>query len=121
MRDLNEMTLGQRIVLTFVIVLIILFAIAVAGWISGGWDETPAAPVGTLYGDTPLDATLLPIDREALTAAYHQQVIKLFTIWITDSVHDPTRFRNGLRIARDGFHQAAGELDKRQQQLENKR
>ena len=38
-----DLSLGERIVLTVVIVLVILFAFALMGWITGRWDEAPAA------------------------------------------------------------------------------
>ena len=42
MKSLHDMSTGERIALTVVIVLVILFALAFIGWISGGWDEAPA-------------------------------------------------------------------------------
>lgn len=38
MRNLQDMSLGNRIALTFVIVLIILLALAFIGWSTGGWE-----------------------------------------------------------------------------------
>jgi exopolysaccharide biosynthesis protein len=117
MRDLNRMTLGQRIALTFVIVLIILFAIAVAGWISGGWDETPAQAITDvdIYGDVPLDATLLRLDRRALDEAYHAQLLKLWGVWLVDGAKDPSRFKAGMANARRAYGLALHEIAKREQ------
>ena len=42
MKPLSQMTTSERIVITFVIVLVILFVLAFIGWISGGWDEADA-------------------------------------------------------------------------------
>jgi len=38
MKPLNQQTLGQRIALTMVIVVVILFALAFIGWVTGGWE-----------------------------------------------------------------------------------
>ena len=71
-----------------------------------------------LYDDTPLDATLLRIDRQALEEAYHQRIVKLFDIWLSNTqASDATAFRNGLRIARRGYNTAAQEISKREQKL----
>ena len=39
MKSLYDMSIGERIALTVVIVLVILFAFAFIGWIGGSWDE----------------------------------------------------------------------------------
>jgi hypothetical protein len=123
MGDLNRMTLGQRIALTFVIVLIILFAIAVAGWISGGWDETPAQAITDvdLYAGLQADATLLRLDRRALDEAYHAQLLKLWGVWLVDGAKDPARFKTGLANARRAYGMALHEITKRELLLEQER
>lgn len=128
MRTLDEMSFGNRIALTFVIVLIILLAMAFIGWISGGWDAEAKAQAKqkatytvqsatTLYESIPLDGDLLPIDRRALNEAYHGHLVKLWNVWLSDGAGDPTRFRNGLSIARGAYRQASAALNKREQEL----
>jgi hypothetical protein len=70
-----------------------------------------------LYGDVPLDAVLLPIDRKALDEAYRGHLIKLFNVWLTDGAKDATHFRNGLRIARNAYDIAAKAITKREEML----
>jgi hypothetical protein len=41
MKPLEDATIGQRVVATFIIVLIIILILALIGWISGGWEELP--------------------------------------------------------------------------------
>jgi hypothetical protein len=123
--DPQDMTFGQRIALTFVIVLIILFALAFAGWMTGGWDESPAASPKLassegLYDGISLDAELLLIDREALDQAYHNHLIKLWTVWLTDGAKDPTHFRRGLMISRDAYKKAHEAIAKREEILKEK-
>ena len=42
MKQPGELTIGQRILLTLLIVLVIIFALAFLGWATGRWDEAPA-------------------------------------------------------------------------------
>jgi hypothetical protein len=123
MRDLNEMTIGQRIALTFIIVLVILFALALVGFMSGRWDEAPAQAVTevNLYGDVPLDATLLRLDRRALDEAYHAQLLKLWGVWLADGAKDPSRFKAGLGNARRAYGLALHEITKREQGQQEKK
>jgi hypothetical protein len=121
-KSLDELTLPQRIVVTFVIVVIILFALAAYGYFSGSWDKADAQqsslrPVD-LYGDTPLDATLLRLDRETLREAYQAQLLKLWGVWLaTGAPADATQFKNGMNNARRAYGLAAQALNKREREL----
>src|SRR5262245_26357281 len=106
---LEEMTIGQRVMLTLVIMLVILFALAIAGWTLGRW-EAAAQQGEQLYGDTPLDAVLIRLDKRALDTAYEQRIIKLWEVWISPSTRDATSFTNGLRIARQRYSEAAAAI-----------
>jgi hypothetical protein len=132
MRHLANMTVGQRIALTFIIVLVILLAFALAGWMTGGWNgevygvtsessrpvQLSQAQQGDLYGSTPLDGTLLRMDRRALDEAYHAQLLKLFGVWIASGApSEAANFRNGLAIARRAYGLAAQSIAKREQEL----
>lgn len=114
---LTELTLPQRIALTVIIVLIILFALAGFGYFSGGWDVQAEPRTVDPYGELPLDAVLLPIDKRALETAYSAHLTKLWTVWLTDGAKDATHFRNGLRIARGAYRQAADGIAKREEEL----
>jgi hypothetical protein len=114
MKTPEDMTLGQRIMLTFFIVLVILFALALFGWTTGRWDEAPGQDVD-LYSGVPLDATLLWLDRRALDEAYHAQLLKLWGVWLVDGAKDPTRFKTGLANARRAYGLAAEAIAKREQ------
>jgi hypothetical protein len=119
MRPLEDMSLGHRIVLTVTICLIILFALALCGYLSDRW-QVEAAPQVDLYSGVPLDANLLAADRKALDDAYHAHLIRLWNVWLTDGAKDATNFRRGLTIARGAYHQAAQSMSKREQDLEQK-
>ena len=86
-RPPEEITFGQRILLTIVIVLVILFALALMGWISGGWDEAPAAPATPvpMCSDEPgINDKLNEIAFEALESAYRGHIQNLFMVWMKD-------------------------------------
>lgn len=57
------------------------------------------------------------LDRLALEEAYHDQVVKLFGVWLKEGARDPTYFSNGLRNARRAYVQASDQIAKREQQL----
>jgi hypothetical protein len=111
-------------IIGFCVVLVILLLLAAVGFLSGRWEAwgAPAKVITdiNLYGDVPLDAQLLPIDRQALDEAYHAHLIKLFTVWLTDGAKDATRFTNGLRITRGAYQQAAQAITKREQELKQR-
>jgi hypothetical protein len=109
-------------IIYFILVMVILMILAAIGYISGRWyiEPSAAAPQAQvdLYGDVPLDAILLPIDRKALDEAYHGHLIKLWNVWLTDGAKEATRFRNGMRIARGAYQQATEAIAKREQELQ---
>jgi hypothetical protein len=117
MKRLEDMSLGHRVALTLVIVLIILFALAAFGYFGGRWDQAEGAPAHELYEGIQPDEKLLSMDRRALDEAYHQQLLHLWNIWLKQQAGDPTAFTNGLRIARRAYGQAAQELDKREKAI----
>lgn len=123
MRTPSEMSIGERIMLTIVIVLACFLVLALFGYVSSRWgDDAKAAPAPPeLYAGIPFDAKLLELDRRALDESYHDQLKKLFLVWLSSQAGDPTQFSNGLRIARRAYNQAAQQISKREQQLEQER
>jgi hypothetical protein len=105
-------------IIGFLVAVVILLLLAAVGYLSGRWDQALGGPrTVDLYGDLPLDAKLLPIDRKALDEAYHAHLIKLFNVWLTDGARDATRFKTGLGIARNAYHIAAQAIAKREHDL----
>jgi len=118
MKRLEDMSIGHRIALTFCIVLAALFALALFGYLTGAWDKADAQQAEQqLYGDTPLDAVLIRLDKRALDTAYEQRLVKLWEVWISPTTRDPTAFTNGLRIARSRYAEAAAGIARRERQL----
>jgi hypothetical protein len=120
MKRLDEMSLGHRIVLTMIIVIIILFALAAFGYFTNGWDKAEGQTTGEpiLYQGIPMDAMLLRLDKRALDEAYHAQLLKLFGVWLSQQAPvDAAGIQNGLRIARRAYNQAAQQISLRENQL----
>jgi hypothetical protein len=122
--------IGRRIALTMIIVIVILFALAFIGWISGGWEVDaqaqaqiggkadqfgPLPPKGTFVGrDTPWDLHMLELDRKALDEAYVNQLMHLFSVWMKDDSGQPDRAITGARQARRAYILVMDEITKRE-------
>src|SRR5262245_10068048 len=142
--SLEDMSLGQRIALTMIIALVILFAFAAYGFFSGGWQDQSKSSQFQLaseqeitlltfgqsvalaqgqpidvYAGIPPDTKLLALDKQALEQAYTARLIRLFDVWLSSTQgQDPTNFQNGLRIARRGYILASDALARREQEIE---
>lgn len=109
-------------IIYFILVVVILMVLAAIGYMTGRWYIEPSAAQaqaqGDLYGATPLDATLLRMDRRALEEAYHAQMLKLFGVWVSSGApNEAQNFRNGLAIARRAYGLAAQSIAKREQEM----
>jgi len=144
MKMLQDMSLGQRVAVTFAIVLVILLALALYDFLIGAWQdqakvsrfelaseqETALLTFGQsvalaqgqtidVYAGIPPDTKLLALDKAALEAAYTARLIRLFDVWLSSTQgQDPTNFQNGLRIARRGYILASDALARRETEIE---
>jgi len=141
---LEDMKLSHRIALTLIVVLVILFALALWGFLTGGWQDqakvsqfqlaseqeitlisyaqsvalAQGQPID-VYAGIPPDTKLLALDKQALEQAYTARLIRLFDVWLSSSGgQDPTQFQNGLRIARRGYTLVAEALARRETEIE---
>jgi hypothetical protein len=64
------------------------------------------------------DSYLIQKDKEALDAAYHNQLLLLFSVWLKDDVRTTERVSNGLRIARRAYVTAAEQIERRERELQ---
>ena len=110
----------RRAIIAFAIIVFVLLLMALIGWMSGGWDEAEGA-TPDFYQGIPLDEKLLTLDKRALDEAYHQHIIKLWNIWLTDGAKEATRVHNGLRISRQSYEYAAAQITRREQEIGGKR
>jgi hypothetical protein len=113
MRSLEDMHIGQRVMLTVAILVIILILLACVGYLSGRWEEAAAqgAPVVPSKYDDMIDE----LEREALGEAFKQHVVRLYTVWVTDNYQPrfPPKAIVGMRNARDAYIRGMEAIDKR--------
>jgi hypothetical protein len=114
---MKEDTLSRRIVITFVIVLAILFLLAAIGYLLGRWDDASAA-----VQEVPLDrdeAHLIALDHEALDKAYKDHIGLVFGVWMKDPTDPdaPKRAGNGARNARKGYTISRDKIEERERKL----
>jgi hypothetical protein len=110
MRPLEEMSFGHRVALTVVICLIILFALALFGYLTGGWDVQAQNITSSKW-----DHRMVELDKQAVDQAYILQMSHVFSIWLKDGVADPSRARVGFANARKGYDAAMTAIEKREQ------
>jgi hypothetical protein len=115
---MKEDTLSRRIVITFVIVLAILFILAVIGYLAGRWDDAVARPAE----EVPIDrdeAHLIALDHEALDKAYKDHIGLVFGVWMKDPTDPdaPKRAGNGARNARKGYTISRDKIEERERKL----
>jgi hypothetical protein len=116
MRDLNDMRLGERAAITFAIVLTILAALALFGYLTGGWNveaATEPPPRATSKYDDHIDA----LERQALDDAFKKYIGQLYNIWVTDNYQPkiPPRATTGARNARDAYVRSMDAIEARAQ------
>src|SRR5262245_38747915 len=97
----EDQSLGQRIVLTVIICLAVLFFFAIIGWLSGAWDEARGAKIGsvgfTLNCDLERGEHTRGVLAQALDEGLKEHFIKLFHNWAQDPTDQPARAQRGFR------------------------
>jgi hypothetical protein len=116
MPPLEALSLGKRIALAIVVVVVALLILMGLSRIAA--EAQPRQEATILYQGVPLDAHLLQLDKRALEDAYHNQILHLFTIWLKGQAKGTEEITNGLQIARRAYNLAARQIKKREQELE---
>jgi len=117
--SLGELTIGHRIAITMGIVMVILFALALFGFLTGGWDQAegayqiqsaiPGQPASTW------DDRMFALDRDAVDEAYKDHLKKLFGVMLTaGDVHASERAIHGAMNMRKIYVQIMENIDKRE-------
>ena len=111
MHALKDMSLGQRVMLTAAIVIILLILLACVGYMTGNWNEDEAARPGyfnmasaesqPVELEPCMDATtrerLRSIMFDALDSALKSHIEHVFEIWLKDERGQPARAATGVR------------------------
>jgi hypothetical protein len=114
MKRLEDMSLGQRAMLTVAICIIILLALALFGYLSGGWDEAGAQ--GAPVAPSKYDDRIGELETQAIEEAFKQHIMKLYSIWVTDNYQPkfPPKAIVGARNARDAFIRSMDAIERRE-------
>jgi hypothetical protein len=108
----EDRPIGYRIAVTVIIVLVILFMLALIGYLSGRWEaEAQGAPVAPSKYDDQIDE----LERQALGDAFKKHVGQLYSVWVTDNYQPrfPPKAIVGMRNARDAYIRGMEAIDKR--------
>lgn len=113
LKPLEDMTIGQRIVFTVVLVLVLLLLLAAFGYLTGRWEEAAAAPAPAPI--SPYETRLLALEREAVDNAYRSKIEQLISVWLKDETGQPQRAVNGANQARKAYAGALAEIERREE------
>src|SRR5262249_9851985 len=117
MKPLEQQTIGQRIVITMIIVLVILFLLSLVGWMTGGLKGGgPSEPhLVFILPPTKWDDRITELDKQALDDAYKKKIEQLFSVWVSDSTEQPERAAKGALQAKRAYIEAQKALEMREQ------
>jgi hypothetical protein len=103
------MTFGQRFLLTLILVIVLLFALAAIGYFTGNWNEDESARPG--YGlasaetrpelcmDNDTRERVRKLMIEALDNSLREKIESLFAVWLRDATDQPRRAQTGMNSA----------------------
>jgi hypothetical protein len=114
MIPLEDRSIGYRIVVTVIIVLVIVFILALIGYLGGRWEvEAQGAPVVPSKYDDQIDE----LERQALGEAFKKHIAQLYSVWVTDNYQPrfPPKAIVGARNARDAYIRSMDAIEKRTQ------
>jgi hypothetical protein len=118
MRDLRDINIGQRVMVTVVIVVVILLLLAVIGYLSGRWEvDTAQGATGEFKTVSKWDDHIDMLEKQALDSAFQKHIAQLFSIWVTDNYQPkiPPRALTGARNARDAYIRSMEAIENREQ------
>jgi len=128
MEPLEQVPLGQRVMLTVAIVVGLLLLLAFIGWLGGGWNVTAEDyTYGLAAAEEPLTASkyderILELDKEAIEQAYRDQIAHLYSVWLkSGDIGAPERARTGAMGARAAFIAIMKALERREEELKKLR
>ena len=122
MKPLEDYSLGERIIATAIICIIILLILAFIGWISGGWEAQGQYRIQSAMPGLPTskwDSRMFALDRDAADEAYKDQMKHLFGVALKGS--DPQSFDRaivGARNTRKAYLMVMEAIDKRERESE---
>jgi hypothetical protein len=116
MRDLHEMNIGQRVMVTVIIVVVVTLLLAVIGYLSGRWEDTAQGKTEAPQVSSKWDDQLDELERQALGQAFQKHIAQLYNIWVTDNYKPgvPPKALTGARNARDAYIRSMEAIENRE-------
>jgi len=121
---IGNISIGHRIAITFIAVIVILLALALYGYLTGAWEDDTSGEVMTfaltsaetriviLHGtpaqaqekepeiacvDTEMREKIREIMLTSLNDALHDHIVNVFGVWLRDDSGQPGRARKGVK------------------------
>jgi len=117
---LENISVGNRIAITFIVVLATLFALALIGYLTGRWEaEAQPQRVLPIVPVSKYEKRLIELDREAAGKAYREQIVHLFQTWMKDERDQPLRAAVGARQARSAYERVMNAIEERERLLKD--
>jgi hypothetical protein len=117
--DLRDMHIGQRVMLTVAIIVVIVILLACVGYLLGRW-EAGAQPQRLSPPISKYEEHLLKLDREAADQAYRDQIMHLFQTWMKDERDQPVRALAGARQARLAYERVVDAIEERDRRFKQR-
>jgi hypothetical protein len=114
---LKNLTIGHRIAITVIIVLAILFALALIGYLTGGWEAEAQKFQPAMLSK--YEKQFIEMDRKAAAEAYQEQINHLFLTWAKDERDQPKRAATGALQARSMYERAMIAIDAREKRFQD--
>ena len=115
--NLEELSLGQRVVLTAVIVIVILLAMAFIGFSTGRWEAGAEGRIREPRAISIYDREMVLMEREAAQEAYKAHVQLLFKNWMADDKDQPERAIVGVRRAQRAYIAILTDLNRQEYEM----
>jgi hypothetical protein len=120
MKPPDQVPLLHRAILAFLIIVLVLFILALIGWLSGGWEQAGAAQTqqsNPTWVPSKWDDHIDALERQALDEAFKKHIMALYSVWVTDNYEPriPPKALTGARNARDAYIRSMESIEKREQ------
>jgi hypothetical protein len=110
----SNMSLGHRVMVTAIIVIVVMLILAFVGYISGRWEEAQAQSVSV--EPSKWDDRIAQLETQAIEEGFKQHIIQLYKIWVTDNYQPkfPPKAIVGARNARDAYIRSMDAIERRE-------
>jgi hypothetical protein len=113
------MNLDRHSTILFGVIVLVLMLAFMFGYFASVRGQTVAQRKQEVaqFEDPPIskyEERLLSLDRAAVEDAFHEQIKRLFEVWMKDDTGQPARAAVGAKQARKAYEQAMDAIEKRE-------